>query len=150
MFYVFSFPPGVYVGTSIASPSILTLISRWLFRDNSENAITDWDDTCRGTIFYVSFRSVDMGKPTICLDENKGADKLRSDCEADQRLCFRYSDSTIPLLLKFEISRFCLFSVTVHAGLCRTCSETTLLVFPRGGSFVAITKTCPCNIQRFL
>ena len=24
----------------------------------------------------------------------------------------------------------------VHAGLCRTCSETTLLVFPRGGSFL--------------
>ena len=27
-----------------------------------------------------------------------------------------------------------LFSVLVQAGLCRTCSETTLLVFPRGGS----------------
>ena len=25
-------------------------------------------------------------------------------------------------------------SVAVQAGLCRTCSETTLLVFPRGGS----------------
>ena len=24
----------------------------------------------------------------------------------------------------------------VQAGLCRTCSKTTLLVFPRGGSFV--------------
>ena len=24
----------------------------------------------------------------------------------------------------------------VQAGLCQTCSETTLLVFPRGGSFV--------------
>ena len=24
--------------------------------------------------------------------------------------------------------------MTVHPGLCRTCSETTLLVFPRGGS----------------
>ena len=47
-----------------------------------------------------------MGKPTICLGENKGADQLRSNCEADQRLCFRYSDSTVPLLLKSEISRF--------------------------------------------
>ena len=44
-----------------------------------------------------------MGKPTICIGENKGADQLRSNCEADQRLCFCYSDSTIPLLLKFEI-----------------------------------------------
>ena len=24
----------------------------------------------------------------------------------------------------------------VQAGLCRTCSETTLLVFPRGGSYI--------------
>ena len=47
-----------------------------------------------------------MGKPTICLSENKGADQLRSNCEADQRLCFRYSDSTVPFLLEFEILRF--------------------------------------------
>ena len=45
-------------------------------------------------------------KRDYCLCENKGADQLRSNCEADQRLCFRYSDSTIPLLLKYEISSF--------------------------------------------
>ena len=45
-----------------------------------------------------------MGKPTICIGENKDADQLRGNREADQRLCFRYSDSTIPLLLKSEIS----------------------------------------------
>ena len=45
-----------------------------------------------------------LGKPTICIGENKGADQLRSNREADQRLCFRYTDSTIPLLLKSEIS----------------------------------------------
>ena len=45
-------------------------------------------------------------KPTTCIGENKGADQLRSNCEADQRLCFRYSDSTVPLLLKSEISSF--------------------------------------------
>ena len=43
-------------------------------------------------------------KPDFCLCENKGADQLRSNCEADQRLCFRYSDSTIPLLLIAKIS----------------------------------------------
>ena len=43
-----------------------------------------------------------MGKPTICIGENKDADQLRGNREADQRLCFRYSDSTIPLLLKSE------------------------------------------------
>ena len=45
-----------------------------------------------------------MGKPTICICENKDADQLRGNREADQGLCFRYSDSTIPLLLKSEIS----------------------------------------------
>ena len=39
-------------------------------------------------------------KPDFRLCENKGADQLRSNCEADQRLCFRYTDSTIPFLLK--------------------------------------------------
>ena len=39
-----------------------------------------------------------MGKPTICIGENKDADQLRGNREADQRLCFRFSDSTIPLL----------------------------------------------------
>ena len=47
-----------------------------------------------------------MGKPTICIGENKDADQLRGNREADQRLCFRYSDSTIPLLLNPKISSF--------------------------------------------
>ena len=45
-------------------------------------------------------------KPDFCLGENKGADQLRGNREADQRLCFRYTNSTIPLLLKSEISSF--------------------------------------------
>ena len=36
-----------------------------------------------------------MRKPTICICENKDADQLHGDREADQRLCFRYTDSTI-------------------------------------------------------
>ena len=32
-----------------------------------------------------------MEKQTICIGENKGADQLRGNREADQRLCFRYS-----------------------------------------------------------
>ena len=47
-----------------------------------------------------------MGKPTICICENKDADQLRGNREADQRLCFRYTHSILPLLLKSEISRF--------------------------------------------
>ena len=55
---------------------------------------------------YILHTSRDARKPEFCLCENKGADQLRSNCEADQRLCFRYSDSTIPLLLIAQISSF--------------------------------------------
>ena len=44
-----------------------------------------------------------MRKPTFCVCENKDADQLRGDREADQRLYFRYIDSTIPLLSKSDI-----------------------------------------------
>ena len=43
-------------------------------------------------------------KTTFYICENKDADQLRVDREADLRLCFRYKDSTIPLLSKSEIS----------------------------------------------
>ena len=39
-----------------------------------------------------------MEKPTYCICENKDADQLRGNREADQRLCFRYLDSTIQYL----------------------------------------------------
>ena len=45
-----------------------------------------------------------MRKPMICICENKDADQRHGNREADQRLCFRYLDSTIPLLSKSEIS----------------------------------------------
>ena len=59
-----------------------------------------------------------MGKPTIYIGENKDADQLRGNHEADQRLCFRYTDSTLPLLLKSEISSFYPAHVTAQAGFC--------------------------------
>ena len=77
-----------------------------------------------------------MRKPTICICENKDADQLRDNREADQPLSFRYTDSTLPLLLKSEISSFKPASLTTQPNLCQTCSETTLLVFPRDGSYV--------------
>ena len=70
-------------------------------------------------------------KPAFCICENKDADQLRGNREADQRLCFRYSDSTIPLLPKSEISSFWLYSVIVQPGLCRTWSETPKTGFLR-------------------
>ena len=45
-----------------------------------------------------------MRKQTFCICENKDADQRRGNREADQRLSFRYTDSTIPLLSKSEIS----------------------------------------------
>ena len=44
-----------------------------------------------------------MRKPAFCICENKDADPARY-CAADQRLCFHYTDSTIPLLPKSESS----------------------------------------------
>ena len=98
-----------------------------------------------GKYYHVAYQSLSstihlymsriMRKPAICICENKGADQLRGNREADQRLCFRYTDSTIPLLPKYEISCFYLSPVLVQLGLCRTCLETTTLVFPRGGAY---------------
>ena len=48
--------------------------------------------------------SLVMRKQAFCISENKDADQLRSNCTADQHLCFHYTDSIIPLLPKSEIS----------------------------------------------
>ena len=46
-----------------------------------------------------------MRKPDFAYAKTvKGADQLRSNYEADQRLCFCYTESTIPLLSKSKIS----------------------------------------------
>ena len=57
-------------------------------------------------IFYTGggYLSRIVRKPAFCICENKDADQLRDNREADQRLCFRYTDNTIPVLSKSEIS----------------------------------------------
>ena len=65
-----------------------------------------------------------MRKPDFCICENKDADQLRGNREADQRLCFCYIDSTVPLLPKSEISSLLPSSVAIQPGLCQTWSET--------------------------
>ena len=74
-------------------------------------------------------------KTGLSICENKDADQLRSNQEADQHLCFRYIDRTIPLLSKSEIS--CLYpsSVAVQPGLCQTWSET-----PKTGFLTTMLK----------
>ena len=65
-----------------------------------------------------------MRKPAFCICENKDADQFRGNREADQRLCFRFIASTIPLLPKYKISSFWISSVAVQPGLCETWLET--------------------------
>ena len=62
-------------------------------------------------------------KTGFCLYKNKDTDQLCSPCTADKHLGFRYTNSTIPFLLKSEISSLKPTSVNVQAGLCRTWSE---------------------------
>ena len=73
--------------------------------------------------FFIKMSLV-MRKPDFCICINKDADQLRSNREADQRLCFRYMDSTISLLPKYKISSLQPSSVAVQPGLCGTWSET--------------------------
>ena len=72
-----------------------------------------------------------MRKPAFCICENKDADQLRGNREADQRLCFRHMDSTIPLLPKSETSSLYPSSVAVQPGLYQTWSETPKTGFLR-------------------
>ena len=82
--------------------------------------------TCRCTKLFATeeHMSLVMRKPAFCICENKDADQLRGNREADQRLCFRYTDSTTLLLPKCEISSLKPSSVAVQPGLCQTWSET--------------------------
>ena len=73
--------------------------------------------------------SLSMRKPKFCICENKDADQLRGNREADQRLCFPYIASTNPILSKSEMSSLQPSSVAVQPGLCKTLSETRMLVF---------------------
>ena len=72
--------------------------------------------------YHQNFRV--MRKPAFCTCKNKSADQLCSNRTANQRLCFRYIDSTIPLLPKSETSSPCSSSVVAQPGLCWTWSKT--------------------------
>ena len=54
----------------------------------------------------ADYMSLVMRKLAFCICENKEADQLRSDRQADQRLCFRYIDSTKIRNFKF-LAIFC-------------------------------------------
>ena len=65
-----------------------------------------------------------MRKPTFCICKNKDADQLHGNREADQRLCFCYINSIIPLLSIYEISSLWPSCVAVQPGFCGTRPET--------------------------
>ena len=70
-----------------------------------------------------------MKKTAFCICENKDTNQLLGHHGADQGLCFRYIESTIPLLLKSEISSLYPSSVAVHPSLCQAWSETLNIGF---------------------
>ena len=76
-----------------------------------------------------------MRKPDFGICENKDADQLRGNREADQRLCFRYIDSTITLLpnTKFHTSSHLLW---LYSLVCvRPGRKPLRPVFSQRGSF---------------
>ena len=88
-----------------------------------------------------------MRKPTFCICENKDADKLRGNREADQRLCFRYIDSTIPLLPVNEIlasSHLVWLCSPVCVGPGR---KPRRPVFSQRGSYYVPMPPWECQIQ---
>ena len=70
----------------------------------------DFESRILVLIGFTEFPVIDLSlslvvrKPAFCICENKGADLLRGNREADQRLCFHYIDGTIPLLPMYAIS----------------------------------------------
>ena len=83
------------------------------------------DTSFSGPVIKSIIMSRVMRKLDFSICENKDADQLRGNREADQCLCFRYTDSTIPLLSIYEISSLYPSCVVVQPGLCMTWSETT-------------------------
>ena len=84
-------------------------------------------------------------KPAFCICENKDADQLRGNREADQRLCFHYTDSTIPLFLnpKFQASSHLLWlyrAVCVGPG-----RKPRRPVFSQRGSFNDVIRCYPLS-----
>ena len=61
---------------------------------------------CLITLIYILrlYISLVMRKPVFGICENKDADQLCGNRTADRRLCFRYTDGTIPLLSKSDTS----------------------------------------------
>ena len=69
-----------------------------------------------------------MSKPAFCICEIKGADQVRDNRAADQHFCFRFIDSAILLLPKFDISSHSHFFVDVTDMIDDKCFIVTRLI----------------------
>ena len=88
-------------------PNCIPNTTQWLDFGNNNLRYTPGQFQKFGNLVVLDMynnMSLVMRKLAFCICENKDADQLRGDREADQRLCFRYTDSIIPLLPKYEIS----------------------------------------------
>ena len=86
--------------------------------------------------YVCYYMSLVMRKPAFCICENRDADQLRGNSEADQRLCFRYTDTTIPLYSKSSSHLLWLYSlVCVGPG-----QKPRKPVFSRQGSNVGLSE----------
>ena len=91
--------PGSSGSIGLALDNMKRNVLYMYFKTNQEPMVKRYESRYEKTGF------LHMRKQTaFCICENKNADQLRGNREADQRLCFRYTDSTIPLLPKSEIS----------------------------------------------
>ena len=70
----------------------------------SENGVRKFRNFTVGRQFTDKIFEQRHKKPGFLHMRNKDADKLRGNRQADQRLCFHYIDSTIPLLYYSYIS----------------------------------------------
>ena len=77
---------------------------RTCFSDETEYKHTQFIQHNKILFTHYSHMSLAMRKPVFGICENKDADQLRGNRKADQRLCFRHKDSTIPLHPKSETS----------------------------------------------
>ena len=101
--------PLVSTGTPVSSTTYDHLLSKTdiLMRDSYIRGGKTWTEFLQTRLGRQTvYMSRVMRKPVFCICENKDADQLRGNREADQRLCFRYIDSTIPLLPKTKFQAF--------------------------------------------
>ena len=87
----------------------------------------------RASFPIKEYMSCVMRKPTFCICENKGADQLHGNRAADQHLCFRYIDSTIPLLHTYfqafrHLEFFCDCTAQFASGLVGNPEQVFLVV----------------------